>query len=150
MIQYVNSTVQQIQSLSSTPLLRGWVSVLQSEIKSFFENSYEFKVIALIVHVRRVSAHNLYVSVRRSTNAIKNEIIQSLVNFFGNRFDKEEVAMITALEKFSNFEISTNLTKVHKCIATDLDLGALSIEFHEIINVGIAEKIKNQSVVEKT
>lgn len=153
MIRYVKSMNEQLQSLLSTPLLGGWVSALKDGIiikyKEGEPEEYRLKEILLKVNFRRVQTHNLYVSVRRNTSAIKNEIIQSLNNKLKQRFDEDEEKMIDSLEKFSKFVPSVNLEKIHQCIGSDLQLSTLHIQFSEIINIGLNEKLKDLSITQK-
>lgn len=149
MMQFVKSTGEQLSSLLYSPLLGGWVSALESEIETLAEDECKLKGIFLTVHTRRLATHNLFVSVRRNFDAIKNEVVQSLNNFLQNRFDEEEEKMIKNLEKFSKFDSCVNLKEIHKCIASDLDLARLSIEYNEILNIGVNVIIKNCSLIEK-
>lgn len=166
MIKYVKSTTQQLQALLQKPLIGGWVEALDGEMKISPKNNncnsncqdnaddsdnniYELKGVILNVGNRRLKTHNKYVSVQRDTNAVQNEIIQSLDNFLKIRFDQDEENMIESFEKFSKFQATADLKTIHKFVASDLDLSTLNIEFEEIINIGLAEKMENFSIVEK-
>lgn len=160
MLRYVQSTCDLLSDLLKKPLLGGWVSVFneQIKIKESLENQsetsgenaeYELKGIALNVHKRRTKTHNLYVSERRDINAVKNETIQSLKNFLKTRFDENEEKMISSLEKFSKFDPEVDLQDIHKCIGSDLDLSDLQIQFSEILSLGLDKEMINFSLIEK-
>lgn len=152
MMRYIRSTEKQLMSLLEKPLFGGWVEVLQEEMKYSEKNKveeYKLKGILLNSATRRLKTHNLFVSVRRETSAIKNEIIQSLCNFLQQRFDSEEEMLIQQLENFVNFKSTVDLKEIYTCIASDLDMSSLSLEFTEIINIGLDRSIKDLPILEK-
>lgn len=153
MMRYVNSTREQLNDTLKEPLLGGWVSLLKQEVKVIKDADgfeiHKLKEVLLSLSKRRTNTHNLYVSEKRDIEAIKNETVQSFNNFLKGRFDEKEENMIDALDKFTKFDASVNLKQIHEIIAFDLDLTNLKIEFSEIINVGLAEKMKEYSIIQK-
>lgn len=153
MMRFVNSTRDQLKDLLKEPLLKGWVSVLQKETKSSVDEKgfkiYKLKEIELNVRKRRTNTHNLHVSEKRDVGAVKNETIQAFDNFLKVRFDEKEEKKIEMLNKFSKFDMAVNLKQIHECIASDLDLANLKIEFSEIINIGLAKEMADYSIIKK-
>lgn len=146
MMEYVKSVCAKLKSLSSTPLLGGWVEALREQIS---ESNDVFKLhgITLTAKKRRSKAHNLYVSERRDIDAIKNEVIQSLLNFIEGRF-QEDRNMINILKRFINFDETLNLKEVHSYIASDLDITALDMEYSDILHLNIRERLKGLPLIE--
>lgn len=59
---------------------------------------------------------------------INGEIVHSLSNFLGDRFS-ENKNNIDVFKPFTQFEPNTKLQKIHECIAIDLNLTELDLEY---------------------
>ena len=148
--QYIRHTCGKLEALPNQLLLGGWVCSLEQQIKKLPNGSYELKKIPLIVHKPRTRgrARNLYLTEKRSPNAVQIEVAQSLSNYLQNRFETDENLCIS-LKKFIEFDSTVDLKEVHRIIAADLDAASLDIEYSEIISIGLAENFKNSSLTEK-
>lgn len=64
-----------ITNLKNEPLLGGWVSTLNNEIKISADGTHTLKMVSLSETTRRTKVHNWYVSSKRDVSAVKNEIV---------------------------------------------------------------------------
>ena len=80
----------------------------------------------------RRGTYNRYVSDSRSFDAIRNEVIQSLINFLDNRLDDDSLASTAALsppKQLSSSPTNEQLLACHKAICPDLPLVDFGSEY---------------------
>lgn len=146
MMEQVHCVCLKLKSLAEKNLLGGWTEALQNQLQ-VQNDQCTLKGIYLSDKQRRTNAHHLYVSVRRDVHAVKNEIINSLINFTEKRFEEDE-KLVRLLKDFVKFDKTVNLKEVHESIASDLDLTALDLEFSEIIHLNLPNSLKNMTLTE--
>jgi hypothetical protein len=82
--------------------------------------------------LRHRKKHHLFVSDRRDTSTVCNEISDSLVEFLRQRFSIDKV-VTSQLVDFVRFDVEkTDLRDVHSAIGADLDIAELTLEFAEL------------------
>jgi len=131
-IDNFNSQVKvKLTSLKETPLLGGWVSQLQEQMQSGVDGHVQIKKFKLLSTVRRRSKHNKFITDHRDISAVKNEVIESLVEYLSQRFaiDKERVSI---LKPFATLHKDADIKAVHDLLCSDLDLEQLGLEYDEL------------------
>ena len=81
--------------------------------------------------IGRREKHHLFVTDKRDCEAICNEVVDSLNEFLRQRFSIDDV-VISNLVSFTHFHADVDLHAVHESIASDMDVAALPLEFHEL------------------
>lgn len=135
MMRYVNQVSTKIGSLIQNPLSGGWVSAFNEQIEILSEERF------------RLNGIELRIPRRRDPAAVKNEITLSLCNFLEARF-QDDREIVDIFDKFMSFDRSVNLRNIHECIASDLDLASLDLEYSEVIDLGFSETLKKLSLIE--
>jgi hypothetical protein len=102
----VDSVIDKLHRMETAPdLIGGWEERLNAEV-TFSENASDVHVpktahlhdIELTMKTRRRTEHHKFVSDRRGFDAIRAEILQSLITFLHDRLDMPELAGIKILE----------------------------------------------------
>ena len=86
--------------------------------------------------------------IQGTIDAIKHDIIESLNEFFSQRFLSQEDD-ITLLKPFVNLQHSADLKNVHKQFFVDLDLMELGMEFDDVFNMEDVEDFRKLSLRER-
>ena len=88
----------------------------------------------LLPTVRRRSEHHKFSTDRRDVSAIKNEVIDSLVEYLSQRFaiDTERLSI---LKTFATLQENANIKAVHELLCCDLELQPLGMEYDELMNM---------------
>ena len=94
----VNNVKCELQKLKSVKLLSGWENALEKQIIISNEKFYLKNIEITEKNSRQSNSHNI-----RSLDAIKNEIILSLVEFLTQRFDPDD-NLITAVKSLLKFD----------------------------------------------
>ena len=123
------SVLKRLEEMSHNPLTGGWKETFLSEL----EEGNKFKGVDLTEKERR-GTYNRCVSDRRSFDAIRNEVIQSLFYFLDNRLDDDSLASTAALsplKQLSSSPTNEQLRACHKVICPDLPLVDFVSEYKE-------------------
>ena len=125
-------TVLVIVVLTHNALVGGWQETLT---ESVIESDGEFFLKRIRLQSdkpRRREKHHLFVSDKRVSTAVCNEIAASLTEFLRQRFEVKE-ELISLMIPFVQFdEQNVNLRKIHAVFGSDLDLAEFSCEFSEL------------------
>jgi hypothetical protein len=135
-------------SLVQTPLLGGWASTLQGQMESDPENSeVRLKGIELHTATSRRKEHHKFVTDRRDSMAVTNEVIQSLVEFLTQRFSADD-RLLSVVKPFINLNPEADLKEVHRTICSDLDIEQLGLEYGELLDMENLVDIRQMSLRE--
>lgn len=88
---------------------------------------------------------NLYVTVLRDVQAIKNEVVLSLVEYLSQRFEVDK-AILDVLKPFVCLDKTCDMTKVHSLLCSDLDLTELALEFNYLVSSSQIENLRMLSL----
>jgi hypothetical protein len=126
----VDSVIDKLHRMETAPdLIGGWEERLNAEV-TFSENASDVHVpktahlhdIELTMKTRRRTEHHKFVSDRRGFDAIRAEILQSLITFLHDRLDMPELAGIKILETFSCATTDAELRQCHAQLCPDQPL----------------------------
>lgn len=127
----VDSVTDKLHRMETTPLIGGWEERLNAEV-TFSDNASDLDVdvpktahlhdIELTTKTRRRTQHYKFVSDRRGFDAIRTEILQSLITFLHDRLDMPELAGIKILETFSCSTTDAELRHCHALLCRDQPL----------------------------
>eukprot|EP00795_Rhopilema_esculentum_P013325 gene13325-4171_t len=119
------------KSNSNLPLIKIWCAAHRINLAW---KSVTKEVGAVLTEKERRGTYNRYVSDRRSFDAIRNEVIQSLINFLDYRLDNDSLASTAAfspLKQLSSSTTNEQLRACHKVICPDLPLVDFASEYKE-------------------
>jgi hypothetical protein len=125
----VEDVKNSIKDLRDNPLLGGWESICCRNITS----NGEFYNVQLTTRNRRREKHHKFVSDRRDYEAIRNEVILSLLNFLDDRFDADEVC-VTKLRPLGQLDpnvTDAELEQCHGCIIPDMSLAQFALQYKD-------------------
>jgi hypothetical protein len=144
----VNDVIDRLQRMDSAPLLGGWEEKFKAEAEvSLPENASELHDdmhvrkkaylhgIELTNKTRRRKEHHKFVSDRRGCDAIRAEILKSMISFLHERLDMPEVAGIKALETFSCETTDEELRQCHALICPDKQLHVFANAYRSAASV---------------
>jgi hypothetical protein len=139
---------KRLEDILQRPLIGGWTTALLEQVIGSPEGQLSLKGVPLSVKHRR--ATNNYVPVHRDANAIKNEVIQTLLTYIQQRVDGDDVQLVvTIMEPFVKFKGSANIQAVHNLLCSDLDLQEFAMEFNELVDMPVAEDLRSKSLKEQ-
>lgn len=130
-VQHTQKVTTKLRSLSTTPLLGGWVNALESQLEKK-DDSIQLKGFTLHRVERRRKQHHLFVTDHRETTAITTEVIYSLVEFLTQRLSIDD-SLVAAIKPFVELNKAADLSRVHKLICFDLDLQQFGLEYEELM-----------------
>lgn len=84
---------------------------------------------------RRTRDYNFFVTGKRDNAAIKNELVQSLIEFLSQGFDSDKHLM-QKLGPFLRLESDAAIKAIHQAIFPDLDLEELGMEYQDVVSSG--------------
>lgn len=128
----VTNVHARIVELTHKPLVGGWQEALTESVTESNEEVFLKGIRLQPDKPRRRDKHHLFVSDKRDSTAVCNEIAASLTEFLRQRFEVNE-ELISLLIPFVQFdEQNVNLRKIHAVFGSDLDLPEFSCEFSEL------------------
>ena len=122
-IQKKESILRRLEELKHTPLVGGWEELFLTSLQHV-DGQYEFLGKELNVKDRR-GGHNRYVSDKRNIDAVRSEVIQSIINFLNDRLDEdslESTAALSPLKKLDPSATNDQLKACYNAICPDLSL----------------------------
>ena len=137
-----------VLGLKETALPGGQVEALSEQVSEEEDESISLKGVELSRSARRRDYLHLYVTDTRDTDAIKNEVIESLSEFLSQRFVSQEDD-ISLMKPFVNLQQSADLKKIHKQFFEDLELQELSMEFHDVLDMEDIEDFRKLPLRER-
>ena len=147
-IKKKESVLRRFEELKHTPLVGGWEELFLTKLK-LLDGQYEFLGNKLNVKDRRGS-HNIYVSDKRTIDAVRNEVIQSVVNFLNDRLDDdslESTAALSPLNKLDPSATNDQLKACHNAICPDLSLLDFASEYRDAADIEDLRKLNTQSLL---
>ena len=104
----------------------------------------------LSVNDRR-GGHNRYVLDRRNIDAVRNEVIQSIINFLNDRLDEdslESTAALSPLKKLDPRATNDQLKACYNAICPDLSLLDFESEYRDAADIEDLKKLNIQSLLQ--
>ncbi|XP_025423121.1 LOW QUALITY PROTEIN: zinc finger protein 862-like, partial [Sipha flava] len=137
-----NTVVQMIENLKVSPLLGGWEYEFNKNTIVTHNSEFEKNIIKLHNielfdknQQSRRKKHNLYVSDKRSFLAIRNDVIEHIVNYLNTRLDSSEWLPLKVLEKVSDAVSDEELQKAHQVICPDFELADFVTSYKEAAGI---------------
>ena len=144
--------VERISRMENTPLLGGWEEAFcknivelddttqvndggQADLNS--SRSASLYGIKLVQTRQRRGQHNLYVSDRRLNDAIKKEVVCSLINFLNDRLDATEFEGLTPLQRLCLDVSDEDLRECHRVICPDQELLLFADSYRSVAALGL-------------
>jgi len=132
----VGGIVQKLRRMQSAPLLGGWEAIFNAEAK-LHETADQGDIYVATLHgiqlqikKRRQKHHHKYVSDRREFSAIRNETLESLINYLQQRLDiPEEVSALHILSELKEDVTDEQLSRCHRVICPDMDARSFVDEY---------------------
>ena len=84
----------------------------------------------------------MFVSKTRDVNAVKNEIVDSLINFLDERFSISDDHDISILKPFIDLENSADIKLIHNTFFKDLPIEKLGTEYAEAVHLQDIDQLK--------
>ena len=114
---HVKTVKDQLKKLKQDPLLGGWMETFNEQLVVQSDGDDENIILRgqelRTAKHRRNQHHNLFVSETRDVNAVKNEIVDSLINFLDERFSISDDHDISILKPFIDLENSADIKLVY-------------------------------------
>lgn len=137
------SLVQGIHSLRSTlvtfkegVLLGGWEEALNTDVEK--KNG---KLILKGFELQKPEdGRTRPKNVAIDFNNIRNSIIDSIINRISDRFESDE-SLMEIIEPFLTIDKSADLRKIHERFGSDLDLSSTYLQYNEMVDQKIAQKL---------
>ena len=134
---HVKTVKSPTKKLKQDPLLSGWMEIFNKQLVVQSDEDDENTVLCgqelRTAKPRRNQHHNLFVSETRDVNAVKNEIVDSLINFLDERFSISDDHDISILKPFIDLENSADIKLLHNTFFKDLPLDELDMEYAEAV-----------------
>lgn len=89
--------------------------------------------------------HHKYVSDTRNLASVFNEINTSLTHFLNERIDINS-DLIMYSTPFASLKPTADIKKVHKILASDIDLMELSLEYEELLKIDSIDNIRKMTL----
>ena len=145
MDDHVKTVKDQLKKLKQDPLLGGWMETFNEQLVVQSDGDDENMVLSdqelRTAKPRRNQHHNLYVRETRDVNAVKNEIVDSLINFLDERFSISD-DHISILKPFIDLENSADIKLIHNTFFKNLPLEELGMEYAEAIHLQDIDQLK--------
>ena len=143
---HVKAVKDQLKTLRQDPLLGGWMETFNEQLVVQSDGDDENMVLSgqelRTAKPRRNQHHNLFVSKTRDFNAVKNEIVDSLINFLGERFSISDDHDISILKPFIDLENSADIKLIHNTFFKDLPIEELGMEYAEAVHLQDIDQLK--------
>lgn len=146
-----NGLIKNIENLRNAPLVGGWEELFTKEIITEI-NPNSNKTITKLKDIelfdksklgRQKKNHNLYVSEDSSFSAIRNDIIEHLLNYVSERLDITEWSFLKPLATISEHTTDEELSKCHGLICSDFELVEFVTSYRE---VSCVQNFKNKKI----
>ena len=98
----------------------------------------------------RRGGHNRYVSDKRNVDAVRSEVIQSIINFLNDRLDEdslESTAALSPLKKLDPSATNDQLKACYNAICPDLSLLDFVSEYRDAADIEDLKKLNTQSLL---
>ena len=136
---HVKTVKDQLKKLKQDPLLGGWMETFYKQLVVQSDGDDENMVLSgqelRTAKPRRNQHHNLFASETRDVNVLKNEIVDSLINFLDERFSISDNHDISILKPFIDLENSADIKLIHNTFFKDLPLEKLGMEYAEAVHL---------------
>eukprot|EP00112_Aurelia_sp_Birch-Aquarium-sp1_P018346 Seg4366.1 transcript_id=Seg4366.1/GoldUCD/mRNA.D3Y31 product="hypothetical protein" protein_id=Seg4366.1/GoldUCD/D3Y31 len=147
-IKKKESILRRFEELKHTPLVRGWEELFLTRFQ-LLDGQYKFLGNTLNVKERR-RGHNRYVSDKRNIDAVRSEVIQSIINFLNDRLDEdslESTAALSPLKKLDPSATNDELKACYNAICPDLSLLDFVSEYRDAADAEDPKKLNTQSLL---
>lgn len=146
-----NSLIKNIENFRKAPLVGGWEELITKEIITEINPNSNTSITKLKdielfdkLNMRRQKKNrNLYVSEDGSFSAIRNDIIEHLLNYVSERLDIMEWNFLKPLATISEHTTDEELSKCHGLICSDFELVEFVTSYREVSRV---QKLKNKKI----
>ena len=127
-------------------MLGGWLEIFTGQLVVQSDGDDENMVLSgqelRTAKTRRNQHHNLFVSEARDVNAVKNVIVDSLINFLDERFSISDDHDISILKPFIDLENSADIKLIRNIFFKDLPLEELGMEYAEAVHLQDIDQLK--------
>lgn len=127
--RYTQRVKSKLLALKTDALTAGWVQMMESSVGILRRDN----IILETYEHRQKKEHHKYVTDRRDFLAIRNEVIDSLVEFVSQRFQADE-KLLSVVQPFVQISKDADIVEIHKLLCSDSDLQSLSLEYDDLID----------------
>ena len=143
---HVKTVKDQLKKLKQDPLLGRWMETFNEQLVVQSDGDDENMVLSgrelRTAKPRRKQHHNLFLSKTRDVTAVKNEIVDSLINFSDERFSISDYNDISILKPFVDQENSADIKLIHNTFFKDLPLEELGMKYAEAVYLQDIDQLK--------
>ena len=143
---HVKTVKDQLKKLKQDPLLSRWMETFNEQLVVQSDGDDENMILSgqelRTAKPRRNQHHNLFVSKTKDVNAVKNKIVDSLINFLDERFSISDDHDISISKPFIDLENSADIKLIHDTFFKDLPIEELGMEYAESVHLQDIDQLK--------